>query len=793
MATDPAAQAAATNAAFQPGSREYGLQVGATAQPTSPMAGSNADLTNPAPPTFGGATIGAQLAGKGAFANSLLPPATPPPVHEGIMKQTEDAAQQNPDAAAAPGGWARTLVAGAQKALSGLGDAAAVGTVPAGSGKLGGAMVGISRTLGARSQREAGERKEQEENRRQQVKEKAEASAAQDEHVYKTALAAHTQVQKLYQEQLTHKLKDEAAQGVVDSDAKFFNSLTTGKFGRQPIFKDITSEEMDKKIKDGTFNPHGTTLPDGTKVPPSIVSGTSRVPTGQKDADGNEIMRTLYSAVPSTGSATLDKETIDRINKFYPKADLKPDKDGKVIMDDTQAAWLNQQALNNEVTQRAADSSRVESELKDFTNEQKLARDKAMDKIQPDWGIALGKAGNDPFLALAHMQKDPAMVKKYGQGIQTPVMDIYGGAKEWETMRHDRETEIAKRLEIAQQGAGGANVTMTDWMKQNIAALPQDSQKLISKYSPNLQASLYAVAFGPGDADFDSTFPPRTTAKSGQMDRETALGIITQLTKGKWSEGNYKNMQQAYKNISTGEDGASIAMYNNVLKHASLAQDVIEGASNLRKAQVLDKGINWLQTHGYGTEATDIAASLLPVKQEFEQLMSKHALTADEKSMYDKLFDPAATPNQLETLFKNIGATGAVRLQGINDRYARSSGGVNVPGLVTKETMDAANHLNLSPNTMGVLKRFNVGDSLFNNSKWAPPTQEKIAQQQAEKDADAIVQKGQQGVKAAVQLPDAAKQQLKPGHTTRFNNGQYWTLDGNGNPIQVQPPPGATK
>lgn len=134
---------------------------------TNTSAGQDA-MVNPNAPVPGGATMGAQLLGKNnAFATAVLPNGaaslmkTKSPTVQKIMSSADDAAKVAGPSAAAPGGWARTLVAGAQSALSSvadsLGDAAhATDNLRPGQGGL----KGIFNTLAARSQRQAAQREE---------------------------------------------------------------------------------------------------------------------------------------------------------------------------------------------------------------------------------------------------------------------------------------------------------------------------------------------------------------------------------------------------------------------------------------------------------------------------------------------------------------------------------------------------------------------------------------------------------------------------------------------------------
>jgi hypothetical protein len=126
--------------------------------------GSDANM-NTATPTrpFGGASLGDMLSAKGQSLPTVSSPSLQK-LNDGLNAAAQQKAASGTPSK--PGDWARSLVAGAQSMLgpqggaataagavkgigASLGNAANVGTVPRG----GGALTGIARTLGARSQR----------------------------------------------------------------------------------------------------------------------------------------------------------------------------------------------------------------------------------------------------------------------------------------------------------------------------------------------------------------------------------------------------------------------------------------------------------------------------------------------------------------------------------------------------------------------------------------------------------------------------------------------------------------
>lgn len=263
------------------------------------------------------------------------------------------------------------------------------------------------------------------------------------------------------------------------------------------------------------------------------------------------------------------------------------------------------------------------------------------------------------------------------------------------------------------QGGGGTAV-MSDDMKSKISALPPDKQAIISKYDANTQAALMSIVDSPGDIAFEKLFPASPRAKSGLLSGQQAEGILSQLIPG-WSMQEYKVKQTAYKDAFNGPDGKAVQNYGNVLQHMAAAQDVVEKYRSGRDAaKFLNTATNKLQKEGFGTEASEISASLIPIQNEFSLLMSGgYSPKGDEQKAIATVLDPAATPSQLESAFKVFGNTGTIRLDNVNEGYKRASRGQNLPGIVSQSTVDAARHLNLEPDAQARLNKFNVGGSFF--------------------------------------------------------------------------------
>lgn len=343
-----------------------------TAQPTAndssqqPMQSpGQSTLANPAPvPVSGGASIMQQLKAKNSPALATL------------ATGMDKAASANPAATAKPGGWARAVLSGAQAmfsgaqgVLTGLGDAAAVGTVPSG----GGALEGIARTQAARGQR----LQEQDKNK---------------------VLMAEANARMIHEQKLIHQLDEASIQSSVDVGTKAVDKLKNGPSPAAVIAEGLTSDELGQYLKNNKIDPTKETA----------------YPTGRKQVgenkDGTPIYRTTYTAMGVPQDVTLDDKDqglIDRLNKYSPPSQGKW-KPG-TTMSGSQFNWVMQAAADNEAATMARNKTLRDTEGTEQESIQKL---EAV-KFGPEWTNALANNGNDPLKAYDAMMSNPGLRAKY--------------------------------------------------------------------------------------------------------------------------------------------------------------------------------------------------------------------------------------------------------------------------------------------------------------------------------------------------------------------------------------------
>lgn len=653
-----------------------------------------------------------------------------------------------------PGGWAKSLVGAAQSVLAGVGN---IGKVPEGAGGL----YGVGKVMQYQQEQKAQQQARQDKLNQQAVENKIAQQRADDEHnaalgldPKSKAMIGHENAQMVYEQTLTHQIGDAEIQRSVDDGTKLFNNLTSGENPAPVIAKDLTSGELQTQLAQNKINP--------TEV--------HAYPTGRKvvgeDKDGNPITQTTYSVAGNVPSKKIDAQTASFLNKYLP---------GQNIQEGQELTGAQFGTLTQQASSVAAATAARNKTIEDAGGDAKKLEEV---NLGPEWNNALANAKNDPFRALTNLENNPTVKQKY-PNLASDVMQAYGGPKEWESMRENRVKDAIEQQKVNQEKVTEAGSIIPDDVKAKIANLKPDQQAVLNKY-PNEAGAIMAVALGPGDLDFDKIFPVRLTKGAPGINAQTAINAIKAINPN-WSEQQYKQMGTAFKDITTGPIGKQVSQYNNVLKHAAILQDTLDNSSRAKNPRFLNTAINAVQTQGWGDEATKINTEVTAVKDEYEGLMNAGYKPSDtEQQIYNQIVNGSATLGQVKTFNKAVGAVGAVRFEGLNDQYKRLSG-QNVPGMLTKDTMDAARRLNLDSDTMRRLSSLDVGGSIFHNPDWKPASQTDIQQQTDNQQAQKVAQQAA----AVAALPPTVVSRLKEGVKTTLGNGQVWTLQ-NGKPVLYQ-------
>jgi hypothetical protein len=278
-----------------------------------------------------GAPLGDFLAAKGQ---------TPTSAFNTKLAANSDAAAKTKAASGTPpqpGDWARQLVAGAQGALGGvnrvgasLGDAAAVGTVPRG----GGALTGIARTMGARSQRLSQEKTDEIQHAEAQARtlQLMKGIYRQDQtdrlSSYKLGAdfmdglrADRTVEDRISQDEITRRAR---------TDPNFIHSYYIKPTGEEPVYDADGKQQIDPKTKQPVFSPLYSIAPIKGNAPDDPGHEVTESEAKLAEANGVHIQA---GAKPTTGQWAkmyadimhnqAAREQTDKANDYNMSSDNK--------------------------------------------------------------------------------------------------------------------------------------------------------------------------------------------------------------------------------------------------------------------------------------------------------------------------------------------------------------------------------------------------------------------------------------------------------------------------------------
>jgi hypothetical protein len=400
-------------------------------QPILPAPAANTDLTNTAAPNLG-ATLGEQLAAKqspflkalASNTNALTPPIPP---------------GQKPE----PGAWAKSLVGGLQSTLAGIGDVAAVGTIPPGSGKVGGILTGIARTAAAGTEREQQQNQQAQQNHRadEQLDIEKQKLALEKQQQSHAMAAAH--IQELHSARIARnedqeyqtKVRQQAA-----SDAAPFIEA-----GSQRLGEGLTSDQINEQMAKRKLDLDNTmTFVDGHI---DVVGPDGRPIMGEDGLPQQRETRALYTVPPEI---KLNKDTATLLNTY---GNGKTWQEGDVIRGPgdvisvygavkqaraNQAVALNVEKVKAEIAEHETATQRNKTENRN----QNLAFEKNQQNITAakDFAPYLSAASGDPVIGLQMMSADPKAKDKVGS-----VEAAYGPGN-LERLRQDELSNLQKTI-----------------------------------------------------------------------------------------------------------------------------------------------------------------------------------------------------------------------------------------------------------------------------------------------------------------------------------------------------------
>lgn len=281
-----------------------------------------------------------------------------PPISDDMrtqfMREANKISANDPNAAA-PGAWARALVAGTQNALAGVG---AIGEVPKG----GGALYGIGKVMQYRkeqsdkAQARADAQKQQDKvNAREDARLKSDLAVNDVRIEEAKGNLAEATTSKMHQSLMIRDLSEGDARARVtadQTDAQIFKNEHA-----QTLHSKIDSDTAQKMIQEGKLNGH-------------TVVGFLDGWTPMLDADGKErtnpetgevIGRYTYEILGPVPEVRYDKDQCDLLNKYHPSPNGSKYAVGTVVSGD-QAARDLATARANETAALGVEKTKAEIE-----------------------------------------------------------------------------------------------------------------------------------------------------------------------------------------------------------------------------------------------------------------------------------------------------------------------------------------------------------------------------------------------------------------------------------------------
>jgi hypothetical protein len=302
-----------------------------------------------------------------AMQNALANPVNGVPLkfNDKLHANSNASAEAMPPAERAkPGSWARQLVAGAQSALSTIGETQTQNRQHPGES--------IFET--ANRVKDANQQKAQQQQK------------ATDEHERNMHLNAKTNVDTIYQETLLHSLKGQIADKANAESEAYGNAAVkmatvdakaAGLEGATIKATGVPEEKLPKGHAEGSWNATGDVYWHTGDYQP--IDPTTNKP--QVDADGNPVKKKLYTIISVPEEIKLTESSAKFLNDNLGTNQYKADN----LIPGALGMNLYQQAMNTHAQQAKIESDRNAAKLADMTTDQKLASAKAVKDMGPEF------------------------------------------------------------------------------------------------------------------------------------------------------------------------------------------------------------------------------------------------------------------------------------------------------------------------------------------------------------------------------------------------------------------------
>lgn len=437
----------------------------------------------------------------GALSNDYAIPVGPPLAQQIADKANQASENMPAQAAARPGAWARTLLAGVQDALSGFG---AGGRVPAGSGGLYG--------VGAAAREARANRQTQEQ---QQFENSIKSRQMSREESIARASIAHENASTLYQQALTSRLSEESQQENIKSGTLAADAFIKG--GAPVLQEGVTGDEIQRLVAEKKIDPtQAHAFPTGQQTTVGADGKTVSIPT-----------YTIFGDVPQIKLNAAQAKLISD-NTFYKLPE-------GTTMSGITAGHLLTLAQSAQTAQMAVDQALADAGIKKVNTQ---VTEAAL-KFRPDFGVALGKAGGNIQKALT----DPNLLQKYPNA-QELTSNLFGGedklssamdkqneeadrqAQEAETERHNKAEEYLKKQEINAKDGGDVDPALVKMIGEGRA--PMSNMGYLLARKPEILAAVSAAYpdFDPSKVSaYADTYKQFTSKKDADQLQAAAVAL----------------------------------------------------------------------------------------------------------------------------------------------------------------------------------------------------------------------------------------------------------------------------
>jgi hypothetical protein len=138
--------------------------------------------------------------------------------------------------------------------------------------------------------------------------------------------------------------------------------------------------------------------------------------------------------------------------------------------------------------------------------------------------------------------------------------------------------------------------------------------------------------------------------------------------------------------FTNGEDGKNLRSFGTFLEHAGVANKVIQSFRGGSIAPAFfNKPLNYVESHGYGTQIGQLRTALEPVGKEFENfLLGGKNMYADDRKAVDTILSDSSTPAQMQAALKQMVHTVSARYNESQNSFQNTMTGTDVNGQKVK-------------------------------------------------------------------------------------------------------------